>query len=287
VYLWVKGKSGDELIKFDTIKQKVQDLGFTSYEAMAYVSLLEINPVTRYELGKNSGVPRSAIYNVIQKLEKMGAVNAYSSEPEKYVPLPPDQLLEFLERQFHDKIEKAREHLKDFESKIIPDHLWNIVGYNNLIIKIRELIQKAEEGLYISTWKRELKLFKSDIEDAIARGVEVIIYSFTDLPIEGAKTFCYNLSEKELEKIWAHKTIVIADKEELVMGEAAKEENKKTVWTKNRALIDIALNHIILDITIYGIRLETDVSAAITMMQNGETDDLGKLLRNKFPNIKF
>lgn len=275
------------MTKFDTIKQKVQDLGFTSYEAMAYVSLLENNPVTRYELGKNSGVPRSAIYNVIQKLEKMGAVNAYSSNPETYVPLPPDQLLEYLERQFHDKIEKAREHLQDFESKIIPDHLWNIVGYNNLIIKIKELIEKAEKKLYISAWKSEFKLFKSDVDDAISRGVEVILYSFTDLPIEGAKSFCYNLPEKELEKIWGHKIIVIADKEELVMGEAAKDENKKTVWTKNRALIDIALNHIILDITIYGIRLETDVSETITTMQNGETDDLGKLLKQKFPNIKF
>jgi len=275
------------LTKFDTIKQKIQDLGFTSYEAMAYVSLLENNPVTRYELGKNSGVPRSAIYNVILKLEKMGAVNAYSSEPETYVPLPPDQLLEYLERQFHDKIEKAREHLKDFENKIIPDHLWNIVGYNNLILKIKELIEKAEKTLYISVWKTEFRLFKSAIEDAIARGVEVILYSFTEITIEGAESFCYNLAEKDLEKIWGHKIIVIADREELVMGEAAKDENKKTVWTKNRALIDIALNHIILDITIYGIRLEKDVSETITTMQNGETDDLGKLLKQKFPNIKF
>jgi sugar-specific transcriptional regulator TrmB len=275
------------LTKFDTIKQKVQDLGFTSYEAMAYVSLLENNPVTRYELGNSSGVPRSAIYNVIKKLEKIGAVNAFSSEPEKYVPLPPDQLLEYLERQFHDKIEKAREHLKDFESKIIPDHLWNIVGYNNLIIKVRELIEKAEKSLYISSWKTEFKLFKSDIEDAIKRGVEVILYSFTDLRIDGAKSFCYNLAEKDLEKIWGHKIIVISDKLDLVMGEAAKDEHKKTVWTKNRALIDIALNHIILDITIYGIRLEKNVSDSITTMQNGETDDLGKLLKKKFPNIKF
>jgi len=275
------------LTKFDTIKQKVQDLGFTSYEAMAYVSLLENNPVTRYELGKNSGVPRSAIYNVIQKLEQMGAVNSYSSEPEKYVPLPPDQLLEYLERQFHDKIEKAREQLKDFESRIIPDHLWNIVGYDNLIIKIRELIEKAEKNIYISAWRTEFKLFKSDLEEAIARGVEVIIYSFTDIPIEGAKTYCYNLAEKNLEKFWGHKIIVISDKNELVMGEASRDEHKKTVWTKNRALIDIALSHIILDITIYGIRLETDVSETVTTMQNSETDYLGKLLKEKFSNIKF
>jgi sugar-specific transcriptional regulator TrmB len=275
------------LTKFDKIKQKIQDLGFTSYEAMAYVSLLEHNPVTRYELGKNSGVPRSAIYNVIQKLEKMGAVNAYSLEPETYVPLPPDQLLEYLERQFHDKIEKARDQLKDFENNIIPDHLWNIVGYNNLIIKVKEIIEKAENTLYISAWKTEFILFKAEIEDAIRRGVEVILYSFTEISIKGTKSFCYNLAENELEKIWGHKIIIIADRKELVMGEAAKDEDKKTVWTKNRALIDIALNHIILDITIYGIRLEEDVSDTITTMQNGETDDLGRLLKDKFPNIKF
>ncbi len=117
--------------------------------------------------------------------------------------------------------------------------------------------------------------------------MEVIIYSFTDITIEGAKKYCYNLAEKSLEKIWGHKIIVISDKHELVMGEASLDEHKKTVWTKNRALIDIALNHIILDITIYGIRLETDVSETITTMQNGETDDLGKLLKEKFPNIKF
>jgi sugar-specific transcriptional regulator TrmB len=275
------------LTKFDTIKQKIQDLGFTSYEAMAYVSLLENNPVTRYELGNNSGVPRSAIYNVISKLEKIGAVNATSTEPEKYIPLPPDQLLEYLERQFHDKIEQARKHLKDFESKIIPDHLWNIVGYNNLILKVKELIDKSEKSLYISAWCSEFRLFKAEIEDAISRGVEVILYSFTDLSLNGASSFCYDLDEKKLEKIWGHKIIVIADKDELVMGEASKDENKKTVWTMNRALIDIALNHIILDITIYGIRLEKDVSEAITSMQNGETDELSNLLKKKFPNIKF
>ena len=275
------------MTQFDTIKKRIQDLGFTAYEAMAYISLLENNPVTRYELGNNSGVPRSAIYNVIQKLENIGAVNAYSTKPEKYVPLPPDQLLEYLERQFHDKIEKAREHLNNFESKIIPDHLWNIVGYDNLIIKVKELIDKAGKSLHISIWRREFKLLQPGIENAIKRGVDVKIFSFTEIPLEVGEKFCYDISERELEKIWGHKIIVIADTEELVMGEAAKHEHKKTVWTKNRALIDIALNHIILDITIFGIRLEKDVSSSVNSMQNGETDYLGKLLKEKFSNIKF
>ena len=89
----------------EKIEQKFKQLGFTAYEAKAYLALLRQNPVTRYELSKNSGVPRSAIYDIIRKLENLGAVNALYVQPEKYIPLPPDQLLALLERQFNERIE--------------------------------------------------------------------------------------------------------------------------------------------------------------------------------------
>jgi len=276
------------LAKISTIIRRIQELGFTSYEAMAYVSLLEHNPVTRYELSKNSGVPRSAIYSVIHKLEELGAVSLYSSEPEKYAPLPPDQLFDLLNSQFNSKIEKAKDDLKDFEYQMIPDHLWNIVGYENMIIKARELIQKADKAIYLSVWQREYDILKKDIEQAEKRGVKISVYSFTNLShIRGVSFFTYDLKENELEKIWAHKIILIIDKSELLMGEADKMHKKKTVWTTNRALIDIALNHMILDITIYGIRLKRDVHKEVSKMQNGETDYLDSLLHEKYPEITF
>ncbi len=274
--------------KIDAVAQRLKDLGFTVYEAKAYVSLLEHHPVTRYELSRNSGVPRSAIYSVIHRLEELGAVSAQSSEPEKYIPLPPDNLFELLSRQFDHRVQAAKKYLEDFEIQIVPDQLWNIVGYENMILKARELIQKAQDAIYISLWQRELLLLQKDLNKAVRRGVKVYIYSFTELPeIPGVQVFTYDLSEKELEKIWAHKIILIIDKQEVLMGEADNLQKKKTVWTTNRALIDIALNHIILDITIFGIRLRRDVSSFVMPMQNGETAYLGKLLSKKHPDIKY
>ena len=274
--------------KFDTVTQRLKDLGFTIYEAKAYVSLLEHYPVTRYELSRNSGVPRSAIYNVIHRLEELGAVAAQSSEPEKYIPLPPDKLFEMLSRQFDHRLQAAKKYLKDFEIQIVPDQLWNIVGYENMILKAKELIQNAKKAIYISIWHREFILLQKDLQKAHKRGVQIYIYSFTDLPeTPGANIFGYGLLEKELEKIWAHKIILIIDKNEVLMGEADNLQKKKTVWTTNRALIDIALNHIILDITIFGIRLRKDVSGFVKTMQNGETAYLGKLLTTKHPDIKY
>ena len=271
----------------EKITQKLRELGFTAYEAMTYISLLENNPVTRYELSKNSGVPRSAIYSVIQKLENIGAVNAQYTKPEKYIPLPPEQLFELLERQFRSKIEAARKSLKDFETQLVPDHLWNIVGYDNMILKTRELIQKSKKSIYLSVWARELKLLERDLSDAIDRGVEVLVFSFTDHSFNLGKVYCYGLLEKELEKIWAHKIILISDKNELIMGEADNLKKKKTVWTTNRALIDIATNHIILDVTIFGIRMQKETRQTAAAMQNGETAYLGQLLKQKNPKILF
>lgn len=35
------------------------DIGFTEYEAKAYIALLRLGPATGYQIAKESGVPRS------------------------------------------------------------------------------------------------------------------------------------------------------------------------------------------------------------------------------------
>ena len=43
-------------------------IGFSEYEAKAYLALLGASPVTGYQLSKDSGVPRSMIHEVLGKL---------------------------------------------------------------------------------------------------------------------------------------------------------------------------------------------------------------------------
>ncbi len=263
---------------------RVKELGFTVYEAKAYISLLQNNPATRYELSKNSGVPRSAIYGVIMQLEKIGAVNALYSKPEKYIPLPPEQLFSLLEDRLKEKIESARESLKGIESNLLSDHMWNIVGYQNMIHKAREIIDSAQSEIYLSIWRREMKLLKAELNRAKERGIQITLFSFTDVDFETDYTYSYKLDEKKLDKIWAHKIILVADHQELLMGEADIKLPKKTAWTTNKAIVDIATNHIILDITLYGLRLGVNIDDAVHTMQSSKSDELSKHLHDKYPD---
>lgn len=268
----------------EKVTKIMNELGFTIYEAKAYISLLKNHPVTRYELSKNSGVPRSAIYDVIRRLENIGAVNALTTQPETYIPLPPEKLIEQLENQYKQKLNELRQNLDEYEMDFEYGHLWNIVGYKNLILKVKELISNARKEIYISAWKRELDELKEDLLKAEKSGIKIVIFSFTEVPKIGL-TYAYCLDENELESIWEHKLILVRDREELVMGEANKDLPKKAAWTENTAIISIALNHIVLDITLFGLRFQKDVSEAVIEMKPGEMEVLGRLLREKYPGL--
>ncbi|NOY79211.1 MAG: TrmB family transcriptional regulator [Calditrichaeota bacterium] len=259
----------------------MKELGFTAYEAKTYIYLLKNNPATRYELSKYSGVPRSAIYNVIRRLEEEGFVNAIHSEPKRYIPLPQEQLFRILENRFQKKIEELKVVLNSLESNQQMDHLWNIVGYENLILKAKELIQEARESIYLSVWRREALLLKKELQDAEKRGVKIVIFSFTEIPFSVGRVLDYNLEEKDLEEIWDHKIILCVDQKELIMGEADKNQPKKVAWTRNKALIAIALNHIVLDITVFGQRYGVNIDDCVIEMKPGELETLGHLLSEK------
>lgn len=265
----------------------MMQLGFTKYEAKTYLYLLKNNPATRYELSKYSGVPRSAIYSVINKLEQEGLVNAIHAEPKRYIPLPPEQLVKLLELRYTETLNEFRANLQKLESESRVDHLWNIKGYENMILKAKELIRGARESVYLSVWRREFLRLQEELAEAEQRGVKIVIFSFTELPFQVGRTLSHNLSEEELEKIWDHKIILCVDQRELLMGEADIHQPKNVAWTQNRALISIALNHIVLDITLFGRRYGVNIDDCVVEMQPGELEMLGKLLEEKYPeNLK-
>ena len=267
----------------DKISQKMCELGFTSYEAKAYVSLLQQYPATRYELSKNSGVPRSAIYDVINRLESYGAVSVISTQPEKYVPLPPEQFLKMLEQRFSQKIAVFRKSLSEIKIKMEPEQLWNLSGYQNLVSKAREMIQNAQESIYLSAWRSEVLELEKYLKEAQDRKIKVVIFSFTQIPDIGFN-YSYQMIEKELENVWDHKIVLVRDHEELLMGEVNKLSEKKVAWTLNKAIVQIAENYIILDITLFGIRAGVDVRDAVIEAHPGELGLLDKMLKERFPH---
>jgi len=145
------------------------------------------------------------------------------------------------------------------------------------------MIQNAQESIYLSAWRSEVLELEKYLKEAQDRKIKVVIFSFTQIPDIGFN-YSYQMIEKELENVWDHKIVLVRDHEELLMGEVNKLSEKKVAWTLNKAIVQIAENYIILDITLFGIRAGVDVRDAVIEAHPGELGLLDKMLKERFPH---
>src|SRR5689334_4648644 len=92
----------------------LQQLGFSEYEARAYLALLQRNPLNGYELAKVSGLPRANVYAVLQKLEERGAVVRLDMPSGvRYAPVAPTELTQRIASRFQDVLSTTQQALEE------------------------------------------------------------------------------------------------------------------------------------------------------------------------------
>ena len=263
--------------------KKIQDIlidfGLTSNAAKAYTALLKKNPSTGYEISTQTDIPRSAIYTVLNKLVALGFANSVGESPKKYLPLPPSALLEYLSQSHKDKLNNLEDAFKNVEIEDKFTDFWHLHGYRNIMLKMKELINNANKKIIISGWKREFSECKKEFMSAKKRGVRCTIFSFTEVDEKLGKVVSYKLDEDELRKIWTPKIIMVVDQSHTLMGSAQSVEQSKAILTQNKAISEIAMNHIILDITLAGQRLGFDSNEYVKDIMRNPAEDLQSLLR--------
>jgi len=256
----------------------LKKIGFTNYESKAYLGLLKNNPATGYEISQETDVPRSVIYSTLRKLESNGVVISVHGKPTRYIPLSPKQLLSRLESDFSKKINSLSEELLAFDDKPDSEGFWNIRGYKSLMEICENHINDAKKQIVLSGWAREIDSFHDSLMEAQKRGVNIVVFSFNDISTEYGDVYCYNIPDERLKKIWDHKLILVSDSKELVMGPANMDEDEQAIWTQNEAVLSIAINYVVLDITLFGQRMGVDTAGTVLKIMPERVDDLDKMI---------
>jgi len=256
----------------------LKSFGFTSNEAKTYLSLLQNNPATGYEISGKSGIPRSAIYEILKRLESTGMVSSVDSNPTRYIPLPPDHLFDILENNFNTNLDTLKDSLRNVKTDLEIGDLWNIRGYDGLIDRARHMIKNAEKSVYLSIWLEEYERLHTDLIAAQKRGVEIVIFSFCEIPVDVGNVFAYNLDSKRLQEVWNSKILLVVDHDSALLGGVEKLPTNKVAWTRNSAIVSIALNYIILDLTLFGQRYDLDLGGVFMGMLHDEIQNLDDLL---------
>lgn len=180
-------------LKFDEsvpgeLSRELQKLGFTDYESKTYIQLLRTNPVTAYELSKSSGVPRANAYHALESLTRKGAAQPVSSEPVRFVPVPPKVLLEGIASSTRQLCDRLVSDLDAVGSTEETHYVWTVSGEAAVDERIKQMILDAGRSIWIKSVDTTLRRHTKVLRTMAERGIEMIIILFG----ESAEEFRFN-----------------------------------------------------------------------------------------------
>lgn len=229
--------------------EKLMKIGFSEYEAKAYIALIRKNPVTGYELSKLSGVPRSMIYEVVGKLTARGAaMTLRTGRAVKYAPVAAGEFLDQLEREHQELIISLREDLSTFASAPDLEYVWNLEGHESIMARAIEMIGQARTRVYLALLPATLPTLLPALQEAIHRSVDVVIYTTSDLDLPGCRVVVAPLSEEALTQVGGLGLILVVDREEVLVGEWLTATQARASWTSSPLLVFIAEHHLRTDL---------------------------------------
>ena len=222
------------------LRTALNQIGFTEYEAKVYLALLRENPATGYQLSKESGVPRSMVYEALKRLHNRGAaLETVEGRATLYSPLPPQVLLNRHQMEHQQLLADLREGLAELYTATADDRVWTIGGKTAVLAYAAKLIQEAQSDLYLVLTDADLEPLRADITTAHERGVTI----YTLLTGEGVLA-CGQVAyhpplESELQGITATLLVDADDREVLIAGSNPRQETTATI-TRNQDLVLIS-----------------------------------------------
>jgi len=165
-------------LKPDQLKEYVRDvMGWTGYQAEAYVAVVRHGPLEPSDIVAMTDVPQGRVYNVMGELEGE-VVNVQGRQPKRYTAQHPRSVLGDKRDRFTEKADAATDHLEQqYEIQRERDNhrhpAWVIPGISGTKRELLDAINDAEECVRLvekdAEWIQSNEV--RDIGQVVDRGV--------------------------------------------------------------------------------------------------------------------
>lgn len=215
-------------------------IGFTEYEAKVYLALLRNHPATGYQLSKESGVPRSMVYEALKRLHARGAaLETTEARATLYRPLPPEVLLKQHQQEQQQLIEELQAGLQPLYASTADNSVWTIQGETAVTAYAAQLINQAQTELFLVLTDNDLTTLQTVITEAHQRGVILNTLLTGTKPFDLGRAAYHPPLESELQGLTST-LLVVKDDAELLIGSIGLQRKMMATVTRNQELVMIA-----------------------------------------------
>ncbi len=155
----------------------LEELGLTEYEAKALTSLFRLKEAEAPQISRNSQVPKTRVYDVLERLTKKGLIIEVSGRPKKYKSLETEKAFDLLLDDMKSRVRKLEEKSVVLKNSIVAQPLGTEF---EKVLKVKE---KADFA----------KILVQEIESA-----KISIHGFSNMLSEN--TFLADAMQKAADK---------------------------------------------------------------------------------------
>ena len=149
--------------------------GLTGQEATVYVTLLEHDAMTGYEVAKETGISRSNVYGALAALVDKGAAYIMEGETSKYTPVMIENFCKHTIKQLQEMSEFLVSHAP--VKKEVQEGYITIKGSIHIRNKIQDMLEMCEKRMYIMASKTVLMEYETQLIKMVGEGKKVVILS--------------------------------------------------------------------------------------------------------------
>ena len=219
------------------------EFGLTKQEATIYVTLNVEGALTGYEVSKLTGISRSNTYTALASLTDKGAAYLIEGEKKLYSPVP---VLDLCSNRIRRMQKTARAICEEMpEPKDVYQGYITIQGRKNIFDQMVNTILKAEKRIYLSMHKTVLDELEEYLNEAIRRGLKVVIITNTAVKLTGATIY---RTDKRMDEIR-----LIADSREVITGDI-RETASTCLYSTKKNLVELLKESLTNEIELIRIR---------------------------------
>lgn len=221
---------------------------YSENEAKVYITLLQNGAQNGYEVSKNSGVPRSRVYNILEKLVNKGiVVTSPQDKVVTYKAEPVERMIEIIKTGVASGIQELSEESKKFTLQEADDQMWHLDNYYGILSKAKEMIQQAQNELLIQIWEEELT---PDLEALLLekeKNLKVVVVLYDEhknYTTSLKQIYKHGFEGDSLHDVGSRWMTIVADNQEMMYATIQNPSSARASYTRSSGMVFFAKEYV-------------------------------------------
>ena len=247
----------EESMEKEEILRTLTRCGLNEYESRVYASLVFLGPSKAATISRDSRVPQSKIYDVLEELTEKQLVEVFNGRPKEFKAVTPDVALKnLLEEKVKEldalkaRVEVVSSYMKSAAAAEVTNGVWIVRGkkWMEFFNKAVEMLDRSKRYVYGVTrdYSRSAKLAEA-VRRCLRRGVKIRVIGMEPVTADNyykAKWYKAQGIALRVFETKVHPRIVLVDGKEVLLR-LDHNPNKKerfrfnSLWSEDPSLVKV------------------------------------------------